>query len=268
LLTCVTSKLTKYIILTASERINITPAKKRRIEENIYLGQNLKSMKCIRITLLILLTGTSALLNAAGNLGWGATTFSKDTLFLGDTLIITTSLKNYDVQAYNDSVGFALTINSVLNVNQNIFPNPYPVQPVSISAGDSLPASLIIVITPAYFLVGPDILVVWPKAKGGTQAHDSIVKTIIVLDPTLGIDKQQKNLPLVNYRNNMLFVSSGDPETQLNRVRIFNLLGEELINAPLDEKNSIPFNKEPNGIYLAEVNYNGTQKRIIRIVKY
>jgi hypothetical protein len=225
-------------------------------------------MKSIRITLLVLLIGSSVLLKAAGNLGWGATTFSKDTLFLGDTLFITTSLKNYDTQTYNDSVGFALTINSVLNVNQNIFPNPYPVQPISIPIGDSLPASLIIVITPAYFLVGPDILVVWPKAKGGAQAHDSIVKTIIVLDPTLGIDKQQKNLPSVLYRDNTLFLSSEDPATQLNRVRIFNLLGEELIDAPLNDKNSIPFSKEPNGIYLAEVYYNAREKRVFKVIKY
>lgn len=179
---------------------------------------------------------------------------------MGDTLFINTYVKNYDSNPYFDSLSFAIKINGVLNVNQNIFPNPFLGNNVNIPVGDSVPASLFVVITPAYFAVGPDILVVWPKADNGATAHDTLVKTIIVVDALDIQDEGVERLRLF-YEQGQLHLNL--PEgIELNRVRIFNqegmLLGEQKDTGP------VPFSGYPGGIYLADVVYNQNKRQTIR----
>jgi len=226
-------------------------------------------MKRIRLLLLSAFICGTSLVYSASNLGWGTTTFSKDTLFLGDTLFITSFLKNYDPQPFNDTVEFSLKINGILNVNPLIFPNPFPSQPINIAGNDSLPTNLRIIITQAYFLVGPDILVVWPRANDGSPAHDSIIKTIIVLDPRLvGLkDETDQNLRAF-YHDEKIFIQPEDPGIIFNRVRIFNLSGQVIINEPFSGSSHIPFNNQPNGIYYTEVTFNNSEKRILKVVRY
>ncbi len=223
-------------------------------------------MRSVRIPLLLLLISFCALAQGQSSLGFGATTFSKDTLFLGDTLFINTYLKNNDVSPYTDTVAFKLKINGILNVNQNIFPNPLLNQGLNLAAGDSLPITLIAVITPAYYLVGPDILVVWPVANTGGLAHDSIIKQIIVVDHT-GLDELTDPHLRLYYRQNLLNIEQNDGYVNLNRVRIFDLQGRELINRQLAGDTNLPFENYPAGFYLAEITYNGTARRIYRFCK-
>lgn len=226
-------------------------------------------MKRIRIILLSVFISGCSLLNAASNLGWGATSFSKDTFLYGETLSITTFLKNYSSQTFNDTVRLALKINGILNVNSLIFQNTLPSPPINIAGGDSVPATLSLIITPAYYLVGPDILVIWPKANDGSFAHDSIIDTIIVVDhlATAIDDKADKKLKAF-YLNETVFIVNEDAEINLNRVRIFDLFGQEISDSPLNGNNSIPFNSQPHGIYFVEVTFNSTERKVLKIAKY
>lgn len=70
------------------------------------------------------------------------------------------------------------------------------------------------------------------------------------------------------YLDENIFIQSDDPQISLNRVRIFNLSGQEIFDSPLSHNNLIPFNNQPNGFYFAEVTFNATEKRILKIAKY
>lgn len=220
-------------------------------------------MNTLRFTLL-LLAGFISSYCGAQSLGWGNTTFSKDTLQLGDTLFINTYLKNYDSVAFSDTVSFGLKINGVVNVNQNLFPNPFVNQGINIPVGDSIPASLFVVITPAYFAVGPDILVVWPKADNGATAHDTIVKTIIVVEST-GLQDEDEGKLKIFYDGGQLHFNL-KPEIELNRVRIFDLQGREILQQ--NDAAPIPFSAYPPGIYFADLNYNQNKRRILKFVVF
>jgi hypothetical protein len=206
--------------------------------------------------------------SAASDLGFGAATFSKDTLYLGDTLFISTHLVNYDSVAYNDTISFSLKINGVINVNPNIFPNPFLIQPINIPSHDSIPANFLVVITPAYFQVGPDILVVWPIASDGSPTRDTLIKSIFVLDPSaVGISNEKIEQFRVFCFDNSGIIQSSDPEIHLNRVRIFNISGQAVSDLALSHNNKIPFSDCPDGMYFAEVTFNSTQKRIVKFIK-
>src|SRR5687767_5688914 len=117
-------------------------------------------MKRVRITLLCLFTTVTSLVYCASNIGWGPFTNSTNTLDYGDSLIISTSLINYDTLDFNDTVRFSFKLNDTINVNPLIFKTSF-INPLHIAAGGSIPGTITVIITPAYFLVGPDILVVW-----------------------------------------------------------------------------------------------------------
>jgi hypothetical protein len=224
-------------------------------------------MKKVRPLLFTVFACWAFSASAAIDIGLGTTVFSKDTLPFGDTLHISTFIKNYDTNVFTDSVKFGLKINGIQNVNQNIFPNPIQGQQLNIAPGDSFPVSLIVVITPAYFQVGPDILVVWPIVAGGSPSRDTLVKTIQVIIPTDINEPTGENNIKSYWFNNRLFINTDNPSVVLEKATIYNLSGQKIEEQPLGQSNSIPFNTEPAGIYIAEVFYNGNLRKVLKFVK-
>lgn len=224
-------------------------------------------MKKVRPLLFTALLCWAFSATAAIDIGLGTTVFSKDTLPYGDTLHISTFIKNYDTNTFTDSVKFGLKINGIQNVNQNIFPNPIQGQQLNIAAGDSFPVSLIVVITPAYFQVGPDILVVWPIVAGGSPSRDTLVKPIQVVIPTDINEPTGENNIKSYWLNNRLFINTDNPSVILEKVNIYNLGGQKIEEEPLGQSNSVPFNTQPVGVYIAEVYYNGNLRKVLKFVK-
>lgn len=226
----------------------------------------MNSLKPLIVLLIALCLGQAA--HGASSLGFGATTYSEDTLNLGDTLHINTYLKNYDTAAYASTLGFRLKINGIINVNQNIFPNPLQGQQLNLAPGDSLALNMIVVITPAYFVVGPDILVVWPYPTDGGIAHDSLIKQIIVRDYETGINEAALDEALKAWLQNDQFVINSDAAlVELNRVSFYNLYGEITYSTPASNNTQIPLGHLPRGIYIAEIIYNGNQRKLVKISK-
>lgn len=204
----------------------------------------------------------------ASNLGFGATSFSQDTLNIGDTLRIFTSIKNYDAATYNSTLTFKLKINGILNANPNLFPNPVAGQQLTLSPGDSLDVEMIVVITPAYFLVGPDILVVWPYPTDGSNAHDSIVKQIYVRDYGTGINDGDKGIFIRSwFANGEYNIYSDNVNINFNRVSFYDLPGQQVLDTPISGNASIPFSSFPSGTYIAVITYNGKQRKLVKFVK-
>lgn len=205
---------------------------------------------------------------SASNLGFGATSFSQDTLNIGDTLHIFTSVKNYDAAAYNSTLSFKLKINGVLNANPNLFPNPVAGQQLNLAAGDSLDVEMIVVITPAYFLVGPDILVVWPYPTDGSLAHDSIIKQIYVQDYGTGINDDDKGVFIRSwFANGEYHIYNDGINIDFNRVSFYDMLGQQVLDAPISGNASVPFSSFPNGTYIAVITYNGKQRKLVKFNK-
>ncbi|MBS1611279.1 MAG: T9SS type A sorting domain-containing protein [Bacteroidetes bacterium] len=226
----------------------------------------MKSLKPLIVLLIALCLGQTA--HAASSLGFGATTYSQDTLNLGDTLRINTYLKNYDTATYASTLGFRLKINGILNVNQNIFPNPLQGQQLNLAPGDSLALNMIVVITPAYFVVGPDILVVWPYPTDGGIAHDSLIKQIIVRDYGTSITEPNLDGAINAWLQYDQFIINTDAALiELNRVSFYNLYGEMVDDVPANNNTQIPIGHLPRGIYIAEITYNGNQRKLVKISK-
>lgn len=204
----------------------------------------------------------------AASLGFGATTFSKDTLHVGDVLHIHSYVVNYDTAAYNNFITFGLKINGIQNVNQVLFPNPFYDLIENIGAGDSIVADINITITTAYFDIGPDILVVWPIAYDGSLPRFSIDSQIVVVDKGVGINDLPGDEELrAFYANHAIYLKAKDAGISLNRVRILDLSGREILNQPTDGTQPLPYSVEPDGLYFVEVTCNGGEKRIYKIIK-
>jgi hypothetical protein len=141
-------------------------------------------VKKIRCAILLIACFIALLPANASDLGIGATTFSQDTLQYGNTLIINTYVVNYDAVAYSGIIDITYELNGEENIDEKIFPDPLAGQLLTIPAHDSLPVLIHIIISPAYFLPGPDILVVWPICPDGGNPHNMLRDTIYVEDPT------------------------------------------------------------------------------------
>ena len=120
----------------------------------------------ISALILLLFAGISQ----AANIGFGSYTFSKDTLNYGDTLVITTHVVNFGTSTFNDSISFVFEVNNIQNIDTKLFSNPIQGQIINMPAGDSIPLSLHLIISPSYYDIGPDILVVWPIIRNGNGA--------------------------------------------------------------------------------------------------
>jgi hypothetical protein len=206
----------------------------------------------------------------ASNIGLGHTTYSKDTVGFGDTLIITTSIINYDVNLYQGTVNITYQLNGAQNIDDKIFPDPLSGQVVNLPPGDSLPVYMHIIISGAYFLAGPDILVVWPICPDGTDPYNYVRDTIFVDPPTAitGTGQGAPQLKVYTVGGNII-INNSNPVFTLNRVRIFDILGHEISNvACITNHQQIDVAKQPDGIYLAEVELNTGQKAVFKVSKF
>ena len=207
-------------------------------------------------------------LRAQSQLGFGVATFNKDTLNIGDTLFITSYVHNFDTAAYNNFISFGLRINGVQNVNPVLFPNPYFDQVVNINPGDSLIAKMKIVITSAYFEIGPDILVVWPIAQDGSAPVVSIDSQIIVQNTGVGLRDMSNDINLkAFYADKFIYLQAEATELTFHYVKVYDYTGKEILHQFMDGNHPIPFGKESSGIYFIEVNFNEGETRIYKFLK-
>jgi hypothetical protein len=227
--------------------------------------------------ILILLSCISYKAEAQSKLGLTLQGLNRDSLYVGDTLEIIATLTNYDTAEYNDIISFGLKINGIENVNQVLFPNPFYDQVVQIPPNSSKFGIFTITITPAYFDIGPDILVVWPIARDLSPPFQSIDTTIYVLNTPvdtvdtglgIGIKPVYYNPHLkAFYVNDNVYLKAEDAGIAFNRVSIYDLTGKEVLSQSADGSKPIPFNLEADGIYFVKVYFNGGESAIYKIAK-
>jgi hypothetical protein len=130
-----------------------------------------------------------------------------------------------------------------------------------LTPGETDTTSLIAHVSPPAFKVGgPSVVVIWPRAFGA-YASDSIRFQIIVLDPTGINDPAGDNIRAFIWNNNLQIQKQG--EITLKRVRIYDLLGREIVNVPNpSDRTTLP--EMPSGVYLTEITYNNNQRKVFR----
>jgi hypothetical protein len=225
-------------------------------------------MKGIMRAIMILMLTVWSFGLWASNLGFGGMVLSKDTLNYGDTLFISTYLVNFSANPFSDSINIVYELNHVENVDRRMFPNPVQGQLLNIAAHDSVILNLKIIISPSYFDVGPDILVIWPSITGEDTAPASVLDTQIVVRPLgTGIINPGNDARIrAYYFDQQVLLRAQDPGIAFNRVRIFDLTGHEILNQHTNGQ-PIPFAPEPDGFYLVEIYYDEGQVSVCRIVK-
>jgi hypothetical protein len=220
--------------------------------------------KSILLLLFLILTVS---ITRAGNLGMGVTTFSQDTLQYGDSLVIHTSVINFDSMPYYGLIDFYFELNGVRNLNTNIFPNPLSGVLISLGPGDSIPLTIVVYMSPAYFKTGPDIFVVWPIADGDSPPNNNSTHTIYI-DYPLGLEDEGAPSKLkIRYQNQSILFEDESPEFPLNRVTIYNVMGQQVLDQAVNSAHSIPFDA-PVGIYLVEVKALTRQSQVFKLVIY
>jgi hypothetical protein len=177
---------------------------------------------------------------SASKLGLGTTVISADTLNFDDTLLITTYIVNYDTASYNGTINLAYKLNGIENIDPKLFPQPLNGQTLSIPAGDSLQLIIQVIISPAYFESGPNILVVWPICPDDSPPHSEFSKIIYVEDPAEirgtpnSIDKLK-----IYASSGAVFVAVEPGELFLNRVRIFDMEGRCIYALKVNSLNEV-----------------------------
>jgi hypothetical protein len=232
-------------------------------------------MKALRFTIL------SSLLLIA-NFSFGQTGlfindstlfFSSDTVTQGTSIIYSLEIENgspstsytgnITLQIYNDSTG-AGGLDSIVKVDSAY------IQAVTISAGGSLLYSDSIYIDPFYFRSGINTVVIWPVASdaSGFITLDTIRYNIYVLHPLannkpLSIDK------IVLYPNpfSSKIWFKGVDKKSIEQVRIFNLLGDEILQLQIKETSPLDLSELPKGIYFIKLQSKDGKQIIIKTIK-
>lgn len=134
-----------------------------------------------------------------------------------------------------------------------------------------VPAFLFEVVTNQNYLIGDNIVVIWPKAdipNSIGQTNQYVYKNVHVLSNAMSsFAEQSENRTGQFYpqpANDRIFFNSSD---QITAVKIFNILGKEVV-AFDNLKSSISIAEFPQGVYFLKIHtHNGHEKLQKLIIK-
>ena len=178
-------------------------------------------------------------------------------IVLGDTFDFHVRVYNDSNSAYTGIIAYNWQIlpdTAVFNGPSNTSGIYYP-----FSGADSIPAHGFIsrmftahVTNPA-FKQGPSVVVIWPRSffDASIVAADSLKFGLTVDSLVAGISENQGQTLNLHKQGNLLFIEK-DTEIRLMRVRIFDVLGQQILDKQ-DPSNTVPLPYMNNGIYLVEI---------------
>lgn len=113
------------------------------------------------------------------------------------------------------------------------------------------------------FKTGPSVVVIWPIRTNGTIAGNQLTFSVLVMDPAGVEEPGEAKVRAFKWENNLMIQRQAG--VQLNRLRIFDILGREILNKQNPTDNThMPL--ENHGVYLAEITYNNNQRKVFRFV--
>lgn len=217
-------------------------------------------LRFITLQILLLLAGFTV---KGQGLSFGRTTLSRDTLQYFDTLTVSSSIINTDTASYYGTIDFLFKLNNQQNEDAQIFHNPFAGQLVQIPAGDSLHFDMLVIISSVCFEAGRDIMVVWPILPASSVSTDTDTISVYVVDPS-AINNFENANSRVFYSNQHIAITNitGDYQTF-----IYTTCGQLLYSGNYLGNAYIPFDQQPNGVYLVEIRPAFGQPKMMRILK-
>ncbi|HLP19323.1 MAG TPA: hypothetical protein VK174_03445 [Chitinophagales bacterium] len=232
-------------------------------------------MKKVRNLLLFILCACSAnILHAQTALRIEMHSNSPDgtTIEMGDTFSFAIRIINVDTGTYSgnislaykiiddvDSLTYIGTTGSLDSSGLNFYDGPDNIPP-----GDTSYRSIYGRVNTPKFKTGPSVVVIWPIATNNGYAINNMSFSIDIVDP-LNISRLTGgNIRVYTGNGNMQIERDG--EINIKRVRIYDILGRQLLDVP-NPANSMPLPGSGPGIYVAEIIYNNNQRQTFRFYR-
>ncbi|MES2621412.1 MAG: T9SS type A sorting domain-containing protein [Bacteroidota bacterium] len=165
---------------------------------------------------------------------------------------------------YTGQIGFGYKIDTTVYTTSNTTSGfGYTTSTDTIPPFDTIAKSITGYVRLPAFKTGPSVVVIWPIANGAV-ATDSLTFNILIGRPQ-GIEETDTERLQLWVMNSLLHIKR-DAEIQLKQVRIYDLLGKEILNRQ-NPADNIPLPQTAKGIYLAEVIYNDNQRKLFRFYR-
>ena len=125
------------------------------------------------------------------------------------------------------------------------------------------------VVTTQNYLTGDNIVVIWPKADVPNsigQTNQYIYKNLHVLSNAISSIKEQKETETSYFypqpANDQIYFN---PLQQIEEIRIFNILGEEVV-AYDNLKSSVSVSHLPQGLYLLKMEKTNGEEQLQKLI--
>lgn len=182
---------------------------------------------------------------------------------IGDQISINIQLKNESTtDTFNGVINFDLADNNGIITDGSIVGKPnYSGTSIILAPLETKLGLFTVQIQASYFIVGPDIIIVWPIASA--DILDS-ARVLINIKAVVGINEEESDKLLLRQNGDRLFIQLDNSETGLQDVRIYSISGQLMVEQLLHkDNNTIPIENLPRGIYVAEIKLrNGDLRRL------
>jgi hypothetical protein len=178
---------------------------------------------------------------------------------------LTMHIHNYGDSVFNNTVSLQYKLNGTLySANTNGLGIFFQSQSLSIGVGDSSQQTLVITYNLAgFYTIGSSAVVIWPISNGATT-FDSLFYQLQITFPASSNTIPAENLH-VFINQQQLFINTNTPNL-LNRVRIYGIQGQLLMERRISESTAIPIDNFPSGCYLVEIVLNDDSRQVFKVV--
>lgn len=198
----------------------------------------------------------------AAGVGVTLISYTFDTVGLGYTITVNANVTNYDSLIFTGNLDFGLRNNQQTLSNTGVFNKPpYSSQQITLYPNETVPAIFSIDIDPQYFAPGPDVVVVWPICS--QPIADSVVIDIYIESPS-AIASGPNDLFSWILLNDYVFLKNLAPDINVQQVRLFNLLGQQIYTYHSQFITEMQLPATPKGVYLCEFITSDNRRQVIR----
>ncbi len=184
----------------------------------------------------------------------------------GNSFSFNALVKNDSSTTFNDRIGFGYSINSGAAVtipDSSAGGVSFDTLIAGLQLGEVISKTIVVNVDGPQFLVSPSVVVIWPISTS-KQALDSLIISFNVLLPAGVTDVGESNIKAYIINNSLMV--QAEQEIQLKQVRIYDILGREILNQR-NPSSAIPLPVMGSGVYLTEITYNNNQRKIFRFFK-
>ena len=228
--------------------------------------------KLIVFLFLLLCSFYSSYLTAQSNLSFGTSGVQhEDTLNIGDSIHFSFWLVNQGTVSINDSISMSCETFDVFGTSISSMPIGGNYNAVgSISVGDSIFVTITEVVSYSSYVLGDNIIVIWP-AFIGSGGVDTSMTPIHILGGTSSSELEMSNNKLIVFPNPIkdYFTLSNQLELPISGITLSDALGNILYidNSIYYSSCSFNLSRFQPGTYFIEtiINNQRTTKRIVLV---